>query len=64
MKKQGLIFAVFSVFPTKWQGGIKYAKNERVWFCLFLHKIRSCWCFMQETNSVIAIVLLKVYIYT
>ena len=64
MKKQGLIFAVFSVFPTEWQGGIKYAKNERVWFCLFLHKIRSYRYFMQEKDSIIAIVLLKVYIYT
>lgn len=50
------MFAVFSVFPTEWQGGIKYAKNERVWFCLFLHKIRSCGCFMQEKDSIIAIV--------
>ena len=50
------MFAVFPVFPTKWQGEIKYAKNERIWFYLFLHKIRSCECFMQEMNSIIAVV--------
>ena len=50
------MFTVFSVFPTEWQGGIKYAKNERVWFCLFLHKIRFCGCFMQEKDSIKAIV--------
>ena len=49
------MFAVFSVFPTEWQGGIKYAKNERVWFCLFLHKIRFYRYFMQEKDSIIAI---------
>ena len=50
------MFVVFSVFPTERQGGIKYAKNGRVWFCLFLHKIHSCKCFMQEMNSIIAII--------
>ena len=44
------------IFCMNWQGGIKYAKNGHVWFCLFLHKIRSYGCFMQEMNSIIAII--------
>lgn len=47
--KTGLLYSpYFLYFRPEWQGGIKYAKNERVWFCLFLHKIRFCRCFMQE----------------
>ena len=42
-------------FRPNRQGGIKYAENERVWFCLFLHKIRSYRYFMQEKDSIIAI---------
>lgn len=55
-EKTGTYIRCIFCISDEWQGGIKYAKNGRVWFCLFLHKMRSCKCFMQEMNSIIAII--------
>lgn len=39
-EKTGTYIRCIFCISDEWQGGIKYAKNWRVWFCLFLHKMR------------------------